>query len=60
MTPATFLQNIQLLERLLAPTHVGHADVVASMERLEQGDDVENLWKSLHMVCIQKICPKIL
>ena len=39
------------------------------MERLEQGlrvvrqrfgDDVQNLWKSIHMVCIQKICPKIL
>ena len=23
------------------------------------GDDVQNLWKSIHMVCIQKICPKI-
>ena len=39
------------------------------MERLEQelpvvrqrfGDDVQNFWKSIHMVCIQKICPKIL
>ena len=39
------------------------------MERLEQemrvvrqsfGDDVQDLWKSIHMVCIQKICPKIL
>ena len=39
------------------------------MERLEQelrvvrqrfGDDVQNLWNSFHMVCIQKICPKIL
>ena len=24
------------------------------------GDDVQNLWKSTYMVCIQKICPKIL
>ena len=35
------------------------------MERLEQElrvvrDDVQNLWKSIHMLCIQKICPKIL
>ena len=39
------------------------------MERLEQelrvvrqifGDDVQKIWKSIHMVCIQKICPKIL
>ena len=39
------------------------------METLEQelrvvrqrfGDDVQNLWKSIHMVCIQKICRKIL
>ena len=45
------------------------SDVVASTERLEQrlrvvrrrfGDDVQNLWKSIHMVCIQKICLKIL
>ena len=63
------LRNIQLLERLLAPSQVGHSDVVASTERLEQGlrvvrqrfgDDVQNLWKSTHMVCIHKICPKIL
>ena len=41
----------------------------ASMERLEQelqvarqrfGDDVQNLWKSTHMVCNQKTPPKIL
>ena len=39
------------------------------MERLKQelrvvrqrfGDDVQNLWKSVHIVCIQKICPRIL
>ena len=45
--------------RLLAPTQVGCVDVVASMERLEQelrvvrqrfGNDVENLWGSIHMV----------
>ena len=39
------------------------------MERLEEelrvvrqrfGDDVQNFWKSIHMVCIQKIFPKIL
>ena len=61
--PRTPLRNIQLLERLL------YSDVVASMERLEQelrvvrqrfGENVQNLWKSIHMVCIQKICPKIL
>ena len=58
-----------MLEKLLTPTQVGHQDVVASMERLEQelrvdrqrfGDDMQNLWKSKHMVWIQKICPKIL
>ena len=47
------LRNIQPLERLLAPTHVGHADVDASMGRLEQelrvvrqrfGDDAQNTW----------------
>ena len=62
-------RNTQLLEKLLAPSQVGYADVVASMERLLQelrvvrqrfGDDVQNLWKSIHMVCIQKICPKFL
>ena len=67
--PRNPLRNISLLEKLLAPSQVGYADVVASMERLEQelrvvrqkfGDDVQNLWKSIHMVCIQKICPKIL
>ena len=67
--PRNPLRNIQLLERLLAPSQVGYSDVVASMERLEQelrvvrqrfGDDVQNLWKSIHMVCIQKICRKIL
>ena len=30
------------------------------MVRQRFGDDVQNLWKSIHMVCIQKICPKIL
>ena len=39
---------------------VGYRDVAASMERLVQelgevrhrfGDDVQNLWKSIHMVC---------
>ena len=63
------LGNIQLLERLLAPSQVGYSDVVASMDRLEQelrvvrqtfGDDAQNLWKSIHMVYIQKICPTIL
>ena len=67
--PRNPLQNIQLLEKLLAPTQVGYSDVAASMDRLKQelrvvqqrfGDDVLNLWKSRHMVCIQKICPKIL
>ena len=67
--PRNPLRNIQSLERLLAPTQVGYADVAASMERLEQelrvvgqrfGDDVQNLWKSMRMECIQKICPKIL
>ena len=62
-------RHIHLLEKLVAPSQVGYADVVARMERLEQelravrqrfGDDVQNLWKSIHMVCIQKICPKIL
>ena len=61
--PRNLLRNM-----LLAPTQVGYSDVVASMERLEPelrvvrqrlGDDVQNLWKSIHMVCIQKICPKI-
>ena len=46
------LRNVQLLERLLAPSQAGYSDVVASMERLEQelrvvrqrfGDDPENL-----------------
>ena len=67
--PFNPLRNIQLLEKLLAPPQVGYADVVGSMERLEQelrvvrqrfGDDVQNLWRSIHMVCIQKICPKTL
>ena len=66
--PRNPLRNIQLLEKLLAPTQVGYSDVVASMERLEQelrvvrqrlGGDVQNLWTSIHIVCIQKICPKI-
>ena len=67
--PRNPLRNIQLLEELLAPTQVGYSEVIARMERLEQemrvvrqcfGDDVQDLWKSIHMVCIQKICPKIL
>ena len=66
--PRKSLRTIQLLERLLAPTKVGYADVVASMERLEQelrvvrrgfGDVVQNLRKSIHMVCTRTICPKI-
>ena len=66
--PRKSLRTIQLLERLLAPTKVGYADVVASMERLEQelrvvrrgfGDVVQNLRKSIHMVCSRTICPKI-
>ena len=53
--PRNPLRNIQLCGR--------------KHERLEQesrvvrqrfGDDVQNLWKSIHMVCIQEICPKIL
>ena len=60
------LRNIQLLEKLLAP---GYSEVIASMVRLEQelrvvcqrvGNDVQELWKSIRMVCIPKICPKIL
>ena len=67
--PRDPLRNIQFLEKLLARSQVGSSDVVASMERLEQelrvvrqrfDDDVQNLWESIHMVCIQKICPKIL
>ena len=67
--PRNPLRNIQLLEKLLAQSQVGCADVVASMEGLEQelrvvrqrfGDDVQNLRKSIHMVCIQKTCPKTL
>ena len=67
--PRNPLRKIKLLERLLAPTQVGCTDVVAIMERLEQelrvvrqrfGDHVQNLWKSIHLVCIQKICPKML
>ena len=67
--PRNPARNRQLLEKLLAPTQVGYPHVVASMERLEQelrvvrqrfGDDVQNLWKSIHMVSIQKICLKIL
>ena len=67
--PRTPFRNIPLRKKLLAPSQVGCSDVVASMERLEQelrvvrqrfGDDVQNLWKSIHMSCIQKICPKIL
>ena len=59
--PRNQLRNMQLLERLLAPSQVGYSDVFASMERLEQelrvvrqrfGDDAQNLWKSIHMVCI--------
>ena len=49
--PRNPLRNIQLLEKLLAPSQVGYSDVVASMERPEQelvrqrfGDDVQNLW----------------
>ena len=66
--PRNPLRNIQLLEKLLAPSQVGSSDVVASMESLEQelrvvrqrfDDDWQNLWESIHMVCIQKICPKI-
>ena len=67
--PRNPLRNIQLLEKMLAPTQVGYSDVVASMERLEQelrvvrqrfGDDEQNFWKSIHILCIQKICLKIL
>ena len=67
--PRNPLRNIQLLEKLLAPTQVGYSGVIASMERLEQelrvvcqrvGNDVQELWQSIHMVCIQKIYPEIL
>ena len=52
------LRNIQLLEKLLAPTQVGYIDVVASLEKLEQelrvvhhrfADNAENVLKSIHM-----------
>ena len=67
--PRNPMRNIQMLENLLAPMQVGCTDVVATLEKLEQelrvvrhrfGDNVENIWKSIHMVCIQKICPKTL
>ena len=68
--PRNPLGNIQLLEKLFAPSQTGYSDVVASMERLEQELRVvrqrfwrrraQNLWKSMHLLCIQKICPKIL
>ena len=58
-----------MLEELLAPAQVGYSELIASMERLEKemrvvrqrfGDDEQDLWKSIHIACIQKICPKIL
>ena len=67
--PRNPLRNKQRLERMLALSQVGKSNVVASMERVEPelrvvrqrfGDDVQNLWKSRHMVCFHKICPKIL
>ena len=67
--PRNLLRNIQLLERLLETTHVGHSNVVASTERIEQElrvvrqrfrDEVQNLWTSIQVVCIQKSCRKIL
>ena len=51
---------------LVAPSQVVYSDVVASMERLEQvvrqrlGDYVQDIWKWMHVVCVQKTCPKIL
>ena len=51
---------------LLAPSQVVYSDVVASMERLEQvvrkrlGDYVQDNWESMHVVCVQQTCPKIL
>ena len=68
--PRNPLRNIQLLKKLLTSTQVGFADVVASMERLEQERrvDRQRTWRrcaelleiDTHRVCIQKICPKIL
>ena len=58
--------RMETTESQVRSSQVGYSDVVASMERLEQelrvvrqrfGDDVQNLWKSIHMVCIQKFCP---
>ena len=49
--PRNPLRNMMVLEKLLAPPQVGCADVVASMQKLR---------RSIHTVCIQKICPKIL
>ena len=40
--PRNPLRNIQLLERLLAPSQVGYSDVVANMERLELGNRSED------------------
>ena len=53
--PRNPLRNIQLLKKLLAPTQVGYADMVASIKKLEQeipvvrhrfGDDVETSWST--------------
>ena len=68
--PRNHLRNVQLLERLLAPTQVGGTDVVASMERLEQelrvvrqrfGEDEQNSGDRYTWCAFRKsICPKIL
>ena len=67
--PMNPLRNLQLLEQLIQPPQAKFEDVVAGIEKWEQkmritrtrlGDDIETLWKNIHMVCIQKICPKTL
>ena len=62
--PRNSLGSIKLLERLLAPSQIDYSGVVASMEKTEQELRVVrqrfgDFWKSIHMVRIQKISPKI-
>ena len=67
--PTSPLRNLQMLEKLIAPPQVGFGEVVKAVEKWEQqmricksrcGDSIEELWKQIHMVCIQKMCPKAL
>ncbi len=53
------LRNLQLLEQLIQPPQTKFEDVVAGIEKCEQkicitrhrlGDDIEVLWKNIHMV----------